>query len=408
MKNMHAPFPSILGVSRGDPWSVLTYSGVPYHLFHALKDLGALVGAVSCIDTRPHFIRRGLSRMKGQLRMPGLATSSIPSRIMGDWMIGERWSRKHHRSLFQMRHLRQCCAAFHRLERRAPAHQGVFQTGTQVMPASRETHLYTYTDMTVPQAADYGVFGFGGINGRRLAEAVEVQRLVFERSTLVFANTEWAADSVVEDLGIRSSRVRVLTPGASMADPGGVHREPTGCHVLFVGRQWEAKGGPLLLASFRELRRHVPDARLTIVGCMPDVEDCAGVEVLGLLRKDVPEEAALLDNCYRSATIFCMPSPFETTGIVYLEAQLYGLPVVMFGGDGRTHEVFPPDTAVILEERNPEALTAALLKLASSPGLCSEMGSRGRANVLSRYTWKIAAQKALEEIRASEVGCSTE
>jgi glycosyltransferase involved in cell wall biosynthesis len=137
------------------------------------------------------------------------------------------------------------------------------------------------------------------------------------------------------------------------------------------------------------VRARRPDAQLTVIGCRPDVSE-PGVSVLGYLRKDVPAEAEVIAAALREATIFCMPSLWESTGLVYMEASLYGLPVVMVAGQGR-EEIFEAG-ALILDDADPERLAVALVGLADDPDRMRATGAAGRSLVLDRYMWPRVAQ----------------
>ena len=86
-----------------------------------------------------------------------------------------------------------------------------------------------------------------------------------------------------------------------------------------------------------------------------------------------------------AATVFCMPSYWESTGLVYLEAALYGLPLVMLAGQGREH-VFPSDMAIHLDEGSVDDLADALVDLGADGGRAAALGRAGRQRVLADHT----------------------
>jgi glycosyltransferase involved in cell wall biosynthesis len=123
-----------------------------------------------------------------------------------------------------------------------------------------------------------------------------------------------------------------------------------------------------------------------------------GVEIVGYLRKNIPEERDKLNELYREATIFCLPSYWESTGIVYIEAGLWGLPVVMLKGQGR-EKIFPPTMAVHTDQNDAKVLAEAIIDLAQSPKRMENMGKAGRELVLENYTWGNLAKKLYQEIK---------
>ncbi len=155
----------------------------------------------------------------------------------------------------------------------------------------------------------------------------------------------------------------------------------------------------MLLEAFEKVRDRRPAATLTIVGCSPDVAQ-HGVRVLGFLDKDKPGEAALLRDALLDSTLFAMPSQWESLGIVYAEAAMFGLPVVMLAGQGR-EDMFPASMASVLQNATAQSLAHELLALAEDPERMPAMGAAGRQLVLERHTWPqtaAALTRAIEQV----------
>lgn len=97
--------------------------------------------------------------------------------------------------------------------------------------------------------------------------------------------------------------------------------------ILFVGRDWNAKGGPVTAETVALLRAAGVDARLTVVGCTPPDTGlpAQALTVHPSLDKTDPQELALFQSLYESAHFIMMPS-FESYGFAYCEASAYGLP----------------------------------------------------------------------------------
>ena len=151
-------------------------------------------------------------------------------------------------------------------------------------------------------------------------------------------------------------------------------------NILFVGVDWERKGGPVLLEAFRSLRETHPDAVLTIVGCAPPIHQ-AGVHVVGRVPlTDVP-------GYYRTASIFCLPTLNEPFGLVFLEAFSYGLPIVATRIGAIGEIVQDGESGYLVAPQNADELADRLKRLLDDPSLCERFGSRGRDWVGRRYSW---------------------
>ena len=88
----------------------------------------------------------------------------------------------------------------------------------------------------------------------------QMNRRALHGAVALVAWSEWAKRSLVEDYGVDPARVRVLAPGASSAffEVGRQRfaaQRPVGepVRLLFVGGDWERKGGPLLVEALAGL-----------------------------------------------------------------------------------------------------------------------------------------------------------
>jgi glycosyltransferase involved in cell wall biosynthesis len=225
---------------------------------------------------------------------------------------------------------------------------------------------------------------------------LELERGIYEHARLVFTMSSHVSRSLSEHYSIDPARVQCVLAGANVARAHASARtEPDygSKRILFVGRRWERKGGPDLLAAFRLVREHDPEASLAIVGCSPDAS-LAGVEVLGELG---PER---LDEQYGRAAVFCMPSLVEPFGIVFIEALSRGLPVVATSIGALPDIVEPGASGYLHEPHDTQGLAASLGALIADPELCRRLGEHGRAFVGERYTWTHAVGLMAEQIRA--------
>jgi glycosyltransferase involved in cell wall biosynthesis len=178
--------------------------------------------------------------------------------------------------------------------------------------------------------------------------------------------------------------------------------EPT---ILFVGRLVEKKGCIYLLEAARSLKEKFPTLRILIAGTGPLSEELdrfgrshgLNVELLG--SQPVDRVRGLL----QSGWILCVPSivarsgDAEGLGMVFLEAQALGTPVVSFATGGVPEAVAHGKTGLLAPERDVPTLAAYLGELLSDDAARREYGRRGIERV--RELFDIRRQcAALEEI----------
>ena len=165
--------------------------------------------------------------------------------------------------------------------------------------------------------------------------------------------------------------------------------------IVFVGREEERKGLPVLLSAFAGLRQHVP-VRLEVIGADPEgVEPLLaqveggmnGIETLG--RVDDEE----LWRRLHGADVLCAPSlGGESFGMVLTEAFAAGTPVVASEIAGYRQVVTHGRDGLLVPPGDPLALAEALRSLSVDPARRREMGAAARTRAVD-FAWPHVAQQ---------------
>lgn len=374
-----APPTQLIGVALGDPLLHGTFSGLPRNLFLGVDGHGGLAGTVSAKIVTIGDMLTGAVKFKG-LKKPGLSR---------DWLWKESTVEKLCRRLVP------------RLDAIHPT-APVVQVGTHVYaPPGTKRNYYCLTDMTIQQAADADQFGMGRFSSTQVEQMNRVQRKIFDAQSKIYVLCQWTKDSIVSDYGQSNEKVIVVGAGANMKPLEAAEDKYSTPSILFVGFDWERKGGPLLLESFRHVRKKLPNAKLYIVGCSPETQD-EGVEVVGALQRSIPEESQRLEDLYRSATCFCILPEFDPFPNVLLEAQITGTPVVSLDIGSRRDAIIPGETGILVSGKDPEPLAAALIEVIGTEKRARQMGEAGRKFIAENYTWPIVSGKLLDSVLEHE------
>jgi len=163
--------------------------------------------------------------------------------------------------------------------------------------------------------------------------------------------------------------------------------------ILFVGRLVEKKGVHVLLRAFRQIADRHPGAELRIAGDGP-LRD----EIESTIR-DWGLRATLLGNCDRErilsemheARILCLPSitasngDAEGFGMVLLEGQSCGLPVITSARGGAEEGIIHGSTGFAIPEGDAGALAGHLDQLLGDPSLLASMSAAAASFVRSNF-----------------------
>jgi glycosyltransferase involved in cell wall biosynthesis len=351
--------PRVVLAAVGDPASIATWSGVTAGVFSGLRQLGVQSEAMNL-------------RLPGALETALLATAALPTRNRYDAEGATLTSA-----------VRGALAA-----RRVPhlAADGIVQIGTTYsLPG--DVPFVTLEDMTLRQAtAVHPVFS------RMSAGAVERwerrRARIYARARMCCAASRWTAESLGRDYGIPADRIAVVGFGANHR-AGAPERDWRVPRFLFVGIDWERKGGPQVLRAFARLREAHPDAVLDVVGGHPPL-DLTGVNCHGVLSQARDGDRATIVDLFARATCFVMPSLVEPFGIVHAEAASAGIPSIV-SSVGGPRDVIGADGGLVVEPGDEGALVEAMLRLCD-PATARRMGAAARERS-ALYTWpKVAAR----------------
>ncbi len=230
------------------------------------------------------------------------------------------------------------------------------------------------------------------------------------------ANTAEEARQLVELYGADPWRVKTVSPGVdlSLFRPGSVPAArrrlglaPDAVVLVFAGRIQPLKGPDIVLRAAAELLRCSPGLadRLVVVfvggpsgsevgapGRLGGLAATLGIS--GCVRLEPPCPQRELADWYRAATVVLVPSHSESFGLVALEAQACGTPVVAAAVGGLRTAVRDGFSGVLVEGHDPVMYAKVLDGLLADPGRLAEL-SRGALRHASGFGWPASADRLI-------------
>jgi D-inositol-3-phosphate glycosyltransferase len=219
---------------------------------------------------------------------------------------------------------------------------------------------------------------------------VQGETEVVAASRALIANTDAEAASLVSLYGACPDIVHVVTPGVDLYTftPGNGRASarrtlniPIDSHVItFVGRIQPHKGPELLIRAIAEMLSHSPHLRTNLMVFIIGGASGSGTEeverlkelvtwlgILDVVRFLPPVHREELPNWYRAADLVCVPSYSESFGLVALEAQACGTPVVATAVGGLRTAVADGISGVLVDGHDPRAWSSVLARLLMEP-----------------------------------------
>jgi len=177
--------------------------------------------------------------------------------------------------------------------------------------------------------------------------------------------------------------------------------------LLTVGRLVERKGQDMIIKLMPRLLKEIPNLVYLIIGDGPEksnfqflISNCKLHGKIMILDNVSDEELPIY---YQLANLFVMPArdiqgDVEGFGIVYLEANSFGLPVVA-GESGGIHEaVIDGQTGLLVDPVDEDDIYQKIIKLLSNPELYQKLSENGRIRVEKEFNWEKQSEKILFKI----------
>jgi glycosyltransferase involved in cell wall biosynthesis len=242
---------------------------------------------------------------------------------------------------------------------------------------------------------------------RRIYRALGIddRLLAMDRAARVYVFSDWAREVNLR-WGADPAKLEVVAPGFPV--PAAVDRAPRATFsFLFLGTDFERKGGFDVVEAFERISRRHPGARLQIAGADPWQRDPdrlihswvsdsrrAGVlsrleelEREGLARNFGPVSSELVrTSLYPAADAFVMPTLAEGFGFTNVEAMSFALPVISSRVGPIPEVVADGETGALVGPGDVDQLEATMDRLIAEPERARRMGAAGRRDFLRRFT----------------------
>ena len=205
-------------------------------------------------------------------------------------------------------------------------------------------------DATYRLMRDYYPF-FRDVPARARRRADSLCHQAVQKSRLMIYPSKWAADSAIEHYGASPEDVHRVPLGVNLEDPPSreeaLRELPRDrCRLLFLGGDFERKGGPTAVRAVEVLAERGVPAELVIVGEIEIGHPL--VRCTGFLRMSEPAEVEQLRGEMQAAHMLLLPTTAEAFGIVFGEAGAWGMPSITTRTGGVPDNVIDGETGVLL------------------------------------------------------------
>ncbi|WP_139977509.1 D-inositol-3-phosphate glycosyltransferase [Nocardioides litoris] len=241
---------------------------------------------------------------------------------------------------------------------------------------------------------------------------------VVEAADVLVANTDLEAKQLINLYDAEPARVEVVHPGVDLAvfappadGPDGARAglglDPDAVVLLFAGRIQPLKAPDVLVRAVAVLLEQVPELRPRLVVPIVGGPSGSGLDrptalaalaaelgVDDVVRFVPPVTQSELARWYAAATLVAVPSHNESFGLVAVEAQACGTPVVAAAVGGLTTVVGDGRSGLLVEGHDPRDWARVLRRVVTEPGLRDRLAAGARAQAAC-FSWDATAEQVL-------------
>jgi len=223
-------------------------------------------------------------------------------------------------------------------------------------------------------------------------------KFFIKHADLIFANSSFTAKKIEE---IHPCKVEISPYGTTLSTK--IRQNFSGkFRVLFVGRHIERKGIEYLIKAAAILDSENFQIRIAGGGDLTEklkeqaIEEAPKqVVFLGKLSKEELEKEYEAANCFVLPAIVDSKGDTEGLGVVLIEAAEYALPIIASDVGGIPDVIINKKTGLLVPEKNPQALAAAIKELAENEALQKSLVLGASEHIRQNFSWDAIIEKQM-------------
>ncbi len=210
-----------------------------------------------------------------------------------------------------------------------------------VAPASTSEIAFIQTDIPIVLLEDATFASlndyypqYSGLPKRAVRSMNALSLSAIRKASMLIYTSAWAARSSIDDYHADPNKVHVVPLGANLEHAPAPEiiaqkKKSDRCRLLFIGFDWQRKGGDIAFETLLALEQHGIEAELIVCGCVPPRKfSHPRMKVIPYLDKNDANQYKELEQLYLSSDFLLLPTRNECFGLVFCEANAFGLPVV--------------------------------------------------------------------------------
>lgn len=241
-----------------------------------------------------------------------------------------------------------------------------------------------------------------------------ITKKILQNASAIICTNNYARD-IIEREGLGGEKCIVVFPAADAQPPRNQDLEialrkkynlQNKKVVYSLSRLVKRKGIDKVLDAWPVIQNRFPESVYVVSGEGPDEEYLHALaqgknNIIFTGKVDEKEKWAWYNIC----DLFIMPSrniagDYEGFGIVYLEANLAGKPVIAGKSGGVEDAVADGDSGLLVDPEDKHEISGAVIRLLSEPDYSQKLGRQGRERVIRSFSWPVQINKIYNFIKS--------
>lgn len=201
---------------------------------------------------------------------------------------------------------------------------------TEIAFLKTKIPIFYISDTSFGQIQNYYSY-FKRLSEKSIITSEHIEKRALKKAKHLIYSSSWAADFVIHHYQVEPKKITIIKFGANLdyipTKEEIQIKKNSIYNLLFLGVEWERKGGDLAFETLLILLRNNLDVRLTVVGCNPPVSH-PNINVINFLDKNNADDSLKIRQLFLDAYLLFLPTRADCTPIVFGEANAYGVPVI--------------------------------------------------------------------------------
>ncbi|MBX3164404.1 MAG: glycosyltransferase family 4 protein [Bacteroidetes bacterium] len=298
-------------LTSSNPLDKKSWSGIHYHLFHSL-------------------IKQGCEAE--YLGKPDVSFAVFIGRIksfLAQKILRKRYDYGHSTFLSKQ------YAKYYTKKLREKKYDLIFApaASTEIAFVKTNIPIVSLSDTTFLNMVNY-YLNFTNLTQSSFSQGKKIEQSNLSKSAAILYPSAWAANSAMKDFNISSEKINIIPWGANLEDIPSADSvlnktKSETCRLLFLGVDWERKGGEIAFNALLELNNMNIDTTLLVCGCVPPEKfKHEKMRVISFINKNNPEQRKDLNDILLNTDFLILPSKAECFGVVFCEASAYAIPSI--------------------------------------------------------------------------------